>query len=327
MISKLDEDPASLSAAGDLLGWVGFPVAVKVISHSSANTNGGTLSLPFSKYLIVDSDSGRKVGKSFADQNLAAMAARQMNKRLMSASNGEDNPYKTLLWFHAFRRDSAIDIVKLLKSGITPSPPEKSNTPKNEQALGINPPCVYAYLGRTTDAFGDSAVALRMEPGTGSLSPFDTGGLVKHIVPVKDWEVLRKRRFLDEYSWDGASVLLCLDSHPSSDRSQIRAYLKGDPPPYSGPHELWQSDFQAGIWDSGHNGWQAWTWEMRVPQALSIADRLVRWTCSVEMYADIVEYADSQVSETAFFEQLFRSYVHGGPSRLHAETRALQEAV
>jgi hypothetical protein len=138
-----------------------------------------------------------------------------------------------LLWFHAFDRGSPDAVVGVLNEGPVPNPNPKSSTQRNEAILGIDGPCVYAYLGRTSTAFGQRAVALMQEALIGMVSPFDTGGLVSHIKPVRDWEDDEKREFLRGHSWatDELPVLLAL--YPGDLTAD---YLDGRCPAEEGPH-------------------------------------------------------------------------------------------
>lgn len=98
-----------------------------------------------------------------------------------------------LYWFHAFERGSPGEIVRVLVEGADPYPNPITSTSRNEAELGITPARVYAYLGRTCDAFGHRAVAIQFGAVTGELSPFDTGGLVGHIQPVCRWSPRKPR--------------------------------------------------------------------------------------------------------------------------------------
>lgn len=91
------------------------------------------------------------------------------------------------LWFHAFDRPAIPETIDVLRNGPSFHPSPTCTTRVNEGILAIAPPHVYAYLGRPVELFGHTAVSLPIDALTGTVSPFDTGGLVGHIAPVKDW--------------------------------------------------------------------------------------------------------------------------------------------
>lgn len=321
-MAVLDDEPCKLPGTDELTGWEGHPVAIRVVARELGSP-GKNLPLTYSSFIPVDVRSGAPISSALLSMTDAIDKARALNKLAMKARSDDSHPHKKLLWFHGFKRDTAKDIIDVIKNGIKPSPPEKSGTRYNEETLGIEEPSSYAYLGTTTEMFGDCAVAMNLEPLDGTISPFDTGGLVKHISPVNSWPPDEKGQYLKQYSWHASAILLCLESYPSS---LIAEYLNGSRPKHRGPHAVWGGERQANIWHDGSNGWQAWTWEMRVPAVLPVDGRLIKWTCSPEMFADIADYALNSPHETSWYESLFQKYIPGGPSHLLVETRRLQES-
>lgn len=213
-----------------------------------------------------------------------------------------------------------MEILQVLRTG--PRPPGsgvKPTTKHNEEYLGL-PPSVYAYLGRSSDQFGQNGFAVPLRGVAGDVSPFDTGGLVKHIAPVREWDQGRKRRFLQEYTWGDGSLSRLLKKYPSA---RLLEYLNGDPPNAVGPHEFW-SKTEAPIWDPALNQWQAWTWEIR-SEHFPVGDNLVKWTCPTDLYEQIQDFAEREPEEVEFFVNLNERYVPGGVSQLLRECRSHQE--
>jgi hypothetical protein len=221
-----------------------------------------------------------------------------------------------LLWFHAFRRQTVVETLTVLRIGPGPNPSPTCTAKVNEAALGISPPQVYAYLGRTTEAFGDSCLLLPLDPPDGSISPFDSGGLVEHIKPVADWDSSARAQYLSTYSWPSREISSQLSAYPTLDDSAQNAYLHGAQPSCSGPHALWGGP-EADIWQSA-NDWPAWTWELRCPNLLPTGDRVRRWTCTPATYVLLVEYIETHPDEVDALMALIDSYYEGGVSELHA---------
>ncbi len=234
-----------------------------------------------------------------------------------------------LLWFHAFRRPSVAAVVDVLRRGPGFNPDPNCTTRKNEAVLGI-PPSVYAYLGKTVPDFGDAAFAFPFDEITGEMSPFDTGGIVEHITPVRDRSKTEKRAFLASYTFKARRRKRLLADYPGASRPATRAYLRGDQPNgHPGPHAIWTSAAVtdpsiAAIWNV-RNGWQAWTWEARVRRKLP-PSTVHRWSCTAVLYARIREYAETSAPkrDVAFIESLLSSYVRGGVSKLVAELQEEQ---
>lgn len=232
------------------------------------------------------------------------------------------------LWFHAFRRDRAREIVQVLTQGPLPHPDPECATQRHERELGIPAPCVYAYLGQTVEAFGDAAFALPFDAVVGRVSPFDTGGLVHQIGPVKAWKDTDRRRFLKRYSWSSSRMPTLVDQYPTPSRKA--QYLAGQRPAVAGPHDVWPAKahpYVAAIWTANDDR-RAWLWECRSPENLQTgASRLVSWTCSPATYPGIVEYCDQHArgEEADSLASLLSTYVKGGVGTLVAQLRPAQE--
>jgi len=221
------------------------------------------------------------------------------------------------------------DTIDVLRTGPAINPSPTCPTRLNEATLAIAPPCVYAYLGRTTEAFGHSAVSLPMAALAGTVSPFDTGGLVKHIAPVKGWTVDARRAYLAHYSWPSDQIGKLIAVYPTGAPARRRAYLNTDRPKVSGPHEIWKTkeeSFIASIW-TAPNEWPAWLWEGRAPNRLSIDQNLVAWSCPAPIYGEILEIsaAATEPEDVLWFEWLMPKYVDGGVSALVQSLRGRQE--
>ena len=236
------------------------------------------------------------------------------------------------LWFHAFARDTLADTLDVLRHGPRHHPLATVRTRVNEEELGIAPPCVYAYLGRTLETFGTSAISLPVDEVPGVVSPFDSGGLVDHIVPLDKWETDQRRNYLARYSWPADQLDDLLAAYPTADAGRVAGYLAGTRPPQSGPHEVWPDDddgpsLVATIW-ADNDDCRAWLWETRVPEHLPITN-LVRWSCSSATYDEILRYTDTvnDADEAAWLESLLERFVVGGVSALVRELRAYQEAL
>lgn len=220
----------------------------------------------------------------------------------------------------------------VLRDGATPL--LGGTTAANEAALGIAPPCVYTYLGQTFEEFGECGLSLPMDAlaAEATVSPFDTGGLVKHLEPVKDWAADAKQAYLAHFSWPVADLEELLAYYPTGDADRVRRYLAGDPPSHAGPHEAFPPDVPeetrvAAIWQNGTKT-QAWLWEARTPHRLEVGPRLYRWSCSPPMYAAILEYVEGlpEGDDAEWMVPLIERYVPGGVSTLVAELIPAQEA-
>lgn len=234
------------------------------------------------------------------------------------------------LWFHAFGRSTAQETLEVLRQGPAFNPSPNCTTRLNEGILAIAPPHVYAYLGRTLDVFGNTAVTLPIDALAGSVSPFDTGGLVAHIVPLRDWPEDARRAYLARYSWPSNQLPILLNAYPTATPARRRAYLNCDRPTVAGPHDLWPTDdehFVASIW-AAPNEFRSWLWEGRSPNHLPINENLVGWSCPNTTYGEIRRQAEDAAApaDIAWFESLLLKYVDGGVSGLILSLRDAQEA-
>jgi hypothetical protein len=230
-------------------------------------------------------------------------------------------------WFHAFRRGGAEEILEVLRNGPRIHPDPNCDTRVHEGVLGINPNCVYAYLGRTIEKFGHAAMVLPVNAIKGKVSPFDTGGLVNKIVPVSAQPDATKRVFLNAYSWPSSKLSSLLPIHPTENSARVRRYLLGvEPPDAAGPHALWpNAKATAAIWRS-KNDWRAWTWEARSPEKFDVS-RLEQWTCSPAVYSEIIDHVDAlDPKSVSWFPALAARYVHGGVSNLVEQWKSRQAA-
>lgn len=234
----------------------------------------------------------------------------------------------SLLWFHAFDRTAVEGIVDVLVSGPRPNTDPATPTRRNEITIGIDPPCVYAYLGRTTDAFGKRAIAVRLDALDGNVSPFDTGGLIQHIYPVCEQTNSQKQDYLQSHTWSSLELPSLLTQYPGQ---ALVDYLAGQRPGHDGPHlYLDVSGPVENIWSDTRNNWQSWTWEGRSDRCLHAGEQLVGWTCHPDEYSVLMtevlcRYTDDE-AETLGIDKLPVKYHRGGVSELVSGLRHLQEA-
>ena len=214
-----------------------------------------------------------------------------------------------------------IEVIDVLRRGPGHNPDASCRTRQNEAVLGLST-SVYAYLGKTVPDFGDAAFALPLDGLVGDMSPFDSGGLVKHIRPVSEREDDDKRAFVSAYTFSTRFRKKLLSHYPGTGRPVVQAYLEGKQPRgREGPHQVWPNGAVtdpaiAAIWHRG-NSWQAWTWEGRSPKRLPVSNNIVRWSCAATMYEKIREYGEiAKPSEADFVESLLPFYVRGGVSKL-----------
>lgn len=237
-----------------------------------------------------------------------------------------------LFWARAFSLNDA-RLANTLVHGPTPHPDPTSSVRLDETALGIAPPRVYFYLNQLLPEFGETGVLLRADSLTGELSPFDSGGLLDHIIPVKMWPLDAKRAFLRKYTFDIAELGSLLGLHPGD--GLLASYQRQERPTARGPHAYWgaappipqaEADTEppfevrgsgADIWRE--NDPRAWYWEAR-PAPQQIVWTIVSWSSS--RYPAIMEAAarDTSIDEVAL-GGLVATYRDGGASRM------LQEAL
>lgn len=241
--------------------------------------------------------------------------------------SGVTEAFSAFVWMHAYRRDSPRQILDVLRHGPTPpSVSVPSSTRQAELDLGMPSGNVYAYLGRTRDAFGACAFAVPISCGqeaTATLSPFDTGGLRKHIKPVAQWDAARQRRYLSDYSWPGAQLPTVLTDYPGENTDAIRRYL--DPnqrPAQTGPAQVWAGKLAADIWSEPDASWPAWTWECRWSIQIPVGG-LLAWTCSPADYDLLLQEMEDTLPD-ADRRWLMERYVRFGVSFLVKRYRDLQ---
>lgn len=225
-----------------------------------------------------------------------------------------------LFWFHATRRPAVDHYVGVLRDGCRP-PPTVSETQQLELALDITPPRVYCYLGRTLEQFGE--FCLVFEPPrlpTGNMSPFDTGGLVRKIRPVSDWQIVQRVEYLRALSFSTQTMDDMLAGYPAD---QHERYLDCERPTFAGPHEIWTDAPIADIWAQGTH-WRAWTWEGRW-EMLPVAGTIRAWTCAPAIFMDIVERIEAAPDlPVAVVDDFLARFRPGGVSALVADLRVEQ---
>jgi hypothetical protein len=233
-----------------------------------------------------------------------------------------------LLWFHSYHRNTVEEFVDVLRLGPAPPPAGLATPTKQlELNLAVAPARVYCFLGRTSDAFGDCALAFRTDLlAGGEVSPFDTGGLVRHILPVRGWPQAQQRDYLESYSWPDAQLEALLPQYPGISRGSIERYLNVTQPPLvAGPHAIWTGRVAANIW-SANPDWRSWTWEGRWPNQISLGASLVAWTCSPALFPQILDCADRATSPAAqdWFNEILKKRIDGGVGNMVAVLRASQ---
>jgi hypothetical protein len=229
----------------------------------------------------------------------------------------------SLLWFHATGRQAASDYVRLLDVGLRPAA-FVTDTQQLELHLAIVPHRVYCYLGRTLEAFGEFCVALRPDSlPVGELSPFDTGGLVRKLEPIRTWTREQQQTYLDAFSFSTLTRADCLARHPAE---ALVEYLECARPVQRGPHQLWDGTPEADIWAlAPEHDWRAWTWEGRWQQ-LPIAGQIVAWSCAPSLFPlilDATERTDANIS-SEILDGFLQTYQPGGVGALVADLKAVQ---
>lgn len=178
------------------------------------------------------------------------------------------------------------DTLRLTGGRLPLTPPDKKNTREAEDAFGL-PPSRYFYAGRAHPDFGDCAFIYSpaIESGrTGSVSPFDTGGVYwRYIHPFCEGdEADRLRRAqvcfhatrLDLIVWRSG-----FDAFLAAAFVAPSGYFSSAPAPRVrwGPEDL-------PAWDARNHGapareWRAWTWEVRLYQEHAVQGHLEGWGC------------------------------------------------
>lgn len=222
-----------------------------------------------------------------------------------------------LYWFHACRRETPAQFLAVLRDGIEPPPPSVGvGTRQLELALGILPPRVYCFLGRTLDVFGHYAFAFRCGTAAahGEVSPFDTGGLMNHLLPVSGWPNDRRQEYLRAFSWPHSTLETLLAAYPGASKEEVQRYLDLTlRPEHPGPHVPFAGRPEAEIWNQDAD-WRAWTWEGRWASRLPIRDELVAWTCPPALFPAVIDLANQahQADELSWYQELMTKHISGG---------------
>lgn len=220
------------------------------------------------------------------------------------------------LWFRAFDRATADQLLDALENGDTPSPNPSSTTKLNEQVLQIAPPHVYAYLAALNPSFGKNAVALNENVcSSGTVTPFDTGGAVGHIQPLATMKPAQRCAILKACSWPGSAFASKRKQWPGTSDVSWDDYVRLQMPPGGGPHTPFKLGAQVPIWHA-KNQWQAWIWELRVPGVMPFGAAIRRWTCTTELMAAMRARARSDAAFLTRLAPLLPRYIDGGSSVL-----------
>ena len=244
-----------------------------------------------------------------------------------------------LWWFHAFNRilqasGTGTDIpavVDVLRNGPKVFVNPNSGTQKAEQRLGIRPPRVYAYLGRTRESFGTNCVVLDPDGiSRGEMSPFDTGGLLDFIKPVCDLPTDKgKSSFMAAFTFDIRAKANELDVYPTYDAQSFKDYIECKAPAQGdGPHDRWprSADHELPVWKSNAD-WRAWTWEARTLANDFAIGSLLHWTCHTNIYRRVMAEARRKYpKERVWLLALADKYVQGATGTLVAALRSKQIA-
>lgn len=227
-----------------------------------------------------------------------------------------------MLWFHATRRPSLDHYVAILRTGCRPPPPSAAGqTQQLELDLAISSPRVYCYLGRTLEQFGEFCVVF--EPGRvpiGEMCPFDSGGLVRKIRPISDWDAEARAEYLSALTFATSELRDRVSGYPAD---RVDQYLQCERPVFEGPHEVWPQLPVADIWRQGTD-WRAWTWEGRW-EVLPVAGCVRAWTCAPAMFMDIVERIESATDlPVGVVDDFLARFRPGGVGALVADLRAEQ---
>lgn len=222
-----------------------------------------------------------------------------------------------LLWLHAFGRRNLAEKWDVLNKGRHAPSHHPTDTQNNESILEIDGPCVYAYLGRTKELFGNTAFAIKNDHIVGAVSPFDTGGLVTKIAPVCSWDNENKSGYLRDYTWDSSALARLLDIYPSDRPGPLEKYLQAEKPDQDGPYRLWTDKTKADIWKL-NDDWRCWTWEVRCKSVIHTGPYIEYWTCPPEDFAELQGYIDKNIDsiDHKSVTALVQKYVDGGVSAL-----------
>jgi hypothetical protein len=228
----------------------------------------------------------------------------------------------TLFWFHATRRSTIAEYLAILRSGCQPAP-FKNDTQQLEMNLQIAPARVYCYMGRTLEQFGEFCIVFDpAQMPVGEMSPFDTGGLVHKIPPVRDWPAIDRVDYLAALSFSTGDREAHMRAYPATRR---QAYLDCERPGEDGPHILWPAAPVAEIWKLGTH-WRAWTWEGRW-DVLPVSTNVRAWSCSPALFMDLLEAIEGNDDiPTAVVDTFLARFRPGGVGALIADLRVEQAA-
>lgn len=237
------------------------------------------------------------------------------------------SPWARPTWVHVFRSWGLGDfelhaILNVMRKG--PTPHSGSKTQANEKLLGIEPPCVYIYLARGEAGFGNCAMAVTFPSFPGSVSPFDTGGLLDHTSPLQSWPIEDKRRYLNQHTWCHASqesLAALFAAYPGDSQDSLAAYARGEKPTVDGPHAIWPNELQAKIWtDIANRAPRTWTWEARIPERFPSDFELLHWSCPSYLYVAMRNYYDHAKTDEDYenYKWLNNRYVDRGVTGLLA---------
>ena len=166
------------------------------------------------------------------------------------------------------------------------TPAEKEKTREAEEAFGL-PPSRYFYAGRAHPDFGDCALVYKpsIESGrTGSVSPFDTGGVYWGYIhpfcgPDEADRRDRARALVAQTSVDLGVWRADFDAFLAAAFEAPSGYFDAPPSQQSpwGPGDL-------PAWDPRNHAnptreWRAWTWEVRLYQEHAVELHLEGWGC------------------------------------------------
>jgi hypothetical protein len=233
-----------------------------------------------------------------------------------------------LYWVRASRLRTATDRVRVLRDGDQPGRVvNETDTKALESELNITPIRQYFYLGRTLEAFGGFAFAVKQGACAGAeVSPFDSGGLVRKIPPVCDLQHDEKRAYLTAATWDHSHLPKLLAAYPGVSADDCRRYLDTlSKPVATGPHQIWPQIPQATIW-ADNSDWRCWTWEARHPTLVPGGDSIVAWTCEPALAESVLDRIVSVVIEgdETWAAHLIDTYVGGGVGYLLDHLRSVQ---
>ncbi len=163
------------------------------------------------------------------------------------------------------------------------------NTRRAEELLGL-PHSAYFYAGRAHPKFGSTAFAFAAGcevAHTGSVSPFDTGGLLSNPPHLK--LRLKPNDGEAERAAFGKASMLPLDQWRATFGRFLAAYFETDV-------DYWQkkpSRFDPERLFELNNDWRAWTFEIRFSEGQSIHERAA-WCADETVMSQLRRLDDQQ---------------------------------